>query len=238
MSDPRPKNANGKPFSWSYSAINDFDTCPYQYAAKRYFETIKFEHTEATLWGDRVHKAKEARLLHGTPLPKEFPKDWEQFCAVIESQKDKGMELLVEEEIAFDLNGDPVSWFSREAWARGKIDVILIDWKTGTAYIYDWKTGKVRESQLQLQLSMWFVAQRFPKIENFKTKFIWLNNMTVSGEDFTRTEHLQGIDDMLHDKLKRMSTAWRNQVFQPKESGLCRGWCPVEECRFWKEKRR
>jgi len=235
MTDPRPKNANGKPFSWSYSAINDFDTCPYQYAAKRFYESVKFEHTEATLWGDRVHKAKENRLKHGTPLPADFPKEWERYCEVFEKRATQGMKLVVEDEIAFDMDGNLTSWFSKQAWARNKVDVLLL--RDDTAYIYDWKTGKVRESLLQLQLSVWFIGQKYPHIQNFVSKFIWLNSLTVTGQDFTRAEHMQGIEDMLHEKLKRMTTAWRTKVFQPKESGLCRGWCPVEECRFWKEKR-
>jgi hypothetical protein len=57
MTDNRPLNAKGKPFSWSFSAVNDFDTCPYQYAAKRYHCTVQFEDTPATIWGTRVHDA-------------------------------------------------------------------------------------------------------------------------------------------------------------------------------------
>lgn len=237
MTDPRPLNPNGKPFTWSYSAINDFDTCPSQYAAKRFYESIKFEHSEATLWGDRVHKAKEARLKFGTPLPSDWNPQWESFCRAIESRAQAGMELYVEDEIAMDLNGNFVDWFNRAAWARAKIDVTLIDRETLTAYIYDWKTGKKRDSLLQLQLSAWFISQKFPDIQNFKTKFIWLNSCTTSGEDFVRADML-AITDLLHEKLTRMAQAWRTKVFQPKESGLCRGWCPVEECVFWREKRR
>lgn len=231
----RPTNPNGKRFSWSFSAINDFDTCPAQYAAKRFFESVKFENTVATIWGSRVHDALEKRLKKGPALghlPDEM-QQWEKYCRVLEA---KHGTLSAEAEITFNLSGELTGWFAKDAWARLKVDVLIID--GNTAYIYDWKTGKQRDSLLQLQITMWFVANKYPEIENFITRFIWLKTDKVTGEDFTRTQHLEGIELMLGQKLTRMGQAWRNQIFQPKESGLCRGWCPVEECIHWKEKRR
>mgnify|MGYP001208114821 CR=1 FL=1 len=231
----RPVNAKGKRFSWSFSAINDFETCPYQYAAKRFYETVKFEDTVATLWGSRAHTALENRMKHGTPLP-EGMVQWEQYCRVLE--KKQGL-MLAEQKICFNLSGEPVDWFAPDAWARGMIDVLIID--GDTAYIYDWKTGKKKDNNLQLETFVWFVAHQYPEIENFVTRFIWLKEDIegdrATGRDFTRSEHLNGIELKLGQYLTRMGIAWREQVFQPKESGLCRGWCPVEECRFHKEKR-
>jgi hypothetical protein len=236
MTDNRPLNAKGKPFSWSFSAVNDFDTCPYQYAAKRYHCTVQFEDTPATIWGTRVHDAMEKRLQFGTALP-EGMTQWEKYPRLLEQRaKDLCGTLKPEEKITFNLLGEQVSWFGKDAWARGAIDVLI---RAGdTAYIYDWKTGKQKDNLLQLQIFMWFVATKYPDINNFVTRFIWLNTGNVTGEDFTRDKHLKGIEDDLHVRLSRMNTAWREKVFQPKESGLCRGWCPVEECRHWKEKRR
>ena len=232
----RPKNKKGKRFSWSFSAINDFDTCPNQYAAKRYYETVKFEDTVATIWGTRVHDAAEHRLgPKKVPLTDDMPKTLETFCRVLEGQVG---ELTPEAEITYNLDGEITGWFAKDAWARCKIDVLILD--GDTAYIYDWKTGKKKDSLLQLQIFMWFVAHKYPHIENFKTRFIWLKEGIedrVSGEDFTRTEHLNGIELDLGRRLTRMGTAWREEVFQPKESGLCRGWCPVEECYHWKPKK-
>ena len=187
-SEVRPVNANGKRFSWSFSAINDFDTCPYQYAAKRFFETVKFEDTVATIWGTRVHDAMEHRLKHGTPLP-EGMEQWEKYARVMESRQ--GM-MYPEDAITYNLNGELVSWFAKDAWARMKIDVLIID--GDTAYIYDWKTGKQKDNLLQLQLGMWFVAHKYPEVENFITRFVWLKTDKVTGEDFTRTEHLEAIE--------------------------------------------
>jgi hypothetical protein len=37
--------------------------------------------------------------------------------------------------------------------------------------------------------------------------------------------------------LKQYATAFKTDVWQPRQSGLCNGWCPVTECEFWKPKR-
>jgi hypothetical protein len=231
-SEVRPVNAKGKRFSWSFSAINDFLTCPAQYAAKRYYCTVDFEDTVATIWGTRVHDAFEKRLKHGTPLP-EGMEQWEKYARVMEA---KPGVLTAEEKITYNLQAEQTSWFGKDAWARGAIDVLIID--GDTAYIYDWKTGKQKDNLLQLQIFMWFIAHKYPQVENFVTRFVWLKTGKVTGEDFTRSAHLESIEQLLGQHLTRMSTAWREKVFQPFESGLCRGWCPVEDCIHWKEKRR
>jgi hypothetical protein len=234
--DLRPTNPKGKKFSWSFSAINDFDTCPEQYAAKRYYETVKFTDTVATLWGTRVHDAAEHRLGPSkVPLHKDMPEVLETFCRVMEGQ---GGILIPEAEITYNLDAEITGWFAKDAWARCKVDVLIIN--GDTAYIYDWKTGKKKDNLLQLQIFMWFVAHKYPEVENFITRFIWLKEgitERVSGEDFTRMEHLNGIEVMLGEKLSRMGTSWREEVFQAKPSGLCHGWCPVDKCVHCKPKK-
>jgi hypothetical protein len=224
----------GRPFTWSFSAMSDYDTCPFQYAAKRFYRSIKFEETEATLWGSRVHKAKELRLSEGTPLPKEMD-HWEKYCRVLETKGAAPSELYVEKQIALDVSLKPVDWFAPTAWARGVVDVLIID--GDTAYIYDWKTGKVKDNLLQLQLFAWFVNHAFPGIVNYVCRFIWLKFDKITGEDFTYND-IPAITKIIDAKTQRMMEAWKLGLFQPSPSGLCRGWCPVEECIHWKGSRR
>ena len=37
--------------------------------------------------------------------------------------------------------------------------------------------------------------------------------------------------------LKQYMQAFREDIWQPRQSGLCNGWCPVTDCEFWKPKR-
>lgn len=93
-----PRNKKDRPFTWSFSAMQQFDNCPYQYAAERYYCTTAREDTEATLWGSRVHEALENRLRDKTPLVGEY-EQYEKYARAVESL---GGELLCEQQVALN----------------------------------------------------------------------------------------------------------------------------------------
>ena len=76
-------NARGKPFSWSYSALSEFESCPARYAAKRFYCTTVEAETEQQIWGIRVHKAFEERVRDGKPFPEDFPPTYEPWAKVL-----------------------------------------------------------------------------------------------------------------------------------------------------------
>jgi hypothetical protein len=232
LTDDRLFNAKGKPFSWSFSAISDFTTCPYQYAAKRYYISVPFEDTEATLWGSRVHKALEDRVKDGVPLP-EGMGDYEKYARVIAAQGSKGA-LFCEKQLAVDGEFRPTGWFDKDAEGRAVADVLIIQGRT--AYIFDYKTGKVKDDPLQLEITSLLTGLAFPDVDEFITKFIWLKFGQITGGT-VRREDLPKIRQRVELHTDRMKEAWRTKVFVPRSSGLCRGWCPVEECKHWREKR-
>jgi hypothetical protein len=38
--------------------------------------------------------------------------------------------------------------------------------------------------------------------------------------------------------LKQYAQAFKEDIWQPRQSGLCGGYCPVTDCEFWRPKRR
>ena len=59
-------NAKGRPFSWSFSRLNDFENCPKKYAESSFYCTAPYVQTPEGAWGDRVHKAAEM-FMKGIP---------------------------------------------------------------------------------------------------------------------------------------------------------------------------
>jgi len=222
-------NAKGKPFTWSFSALNDFATCPRQYAAKRFYCTVVDDTNEANIWGDRAHKALESRLKTSLPLAPEFA-EYERYCAAID--RAPGL-LKTELQIAFDKDLKPVSWFSPQAWGRGILDVLLVN--GDTAWIWDWKTGKVKENLPQLQLFAAITSILHPEVVKFITRFVWLKHHKVTGEDIM-AHQLPFIWDKTFEDIRLVEQAWQYENFPCSPSGLCRGWCPVRECPHWKAK--
>jgi hypothetical protein len=226
-------NAQGKPFTWSFSAMDQFIQCPRSYAAKRFYCTVKDEGSEATIWGSRVHKAIELRLRDGLTLPEEFAV-YEPYCRSVE--KMPGL-LKVEHQVAFDRNMRLVSWFAPTAWGRSVFD-IFVDGDEKVTLI-DWKTGKVKDNPMQLKLFAAVASLLCPDAEEYVTKFVWLKYQQTSGAVYQRAE-IPAIWGEFMQKVSQMEKAWEYENFPCNPSGLCRKsrdgrgpFCPVRDCIHW-----
>ena len=58
--------------AWSYSSLGAFETCPWRWYLTKISKEIVEPQTDATLWGNRVHKAFEHRISNGTPFTPEL----------------------------------------------------------------------------------------------------------------------------------------------------------------------
>jgi len=226
-------NKKGKPFTWSFSSLNEFLTCPNKYAAKRFYCDVSDPPTVHTEWGTRVHLALEERVRDKKPLP-EGMGHWEKWAAAIENANG---EIFCERQICLDRNLEPTGWFDEDAWCRGVIDVLII--QEDKATLIDYKTGKKKSDDTQLVLFSGMISLLYPEIDIFNYKYIWLKEDTTTGGTTDRkrvVEELHGSNGVL-DRVKRMEKAWEDEDFPCSPSGLCRGWCPVESCIHWRPKR-
>lgn len=105
--------------AWSHSSLTKFETCPRQYYLVRVAKTAKDTQGEAALWGDRVHKALEARVKNKTPLPAGMDQ-YEPIAAAFDTPKGQ---VFTETQIALTRNLSKTGWFAKDAWVRGIVDV-------------------------------------------------------------------------------------------------------------------
>jgi len=230
------KNRRGEygKLTWSFSSINEFDTCPAQYAAKRYYGTVKDDTNYAAQWGTRVHTAMEHRLGKKKPLDQEFS-PYEKYAVALEQVAADGT-IVVEQQVAINEKFEQVDWFASDAWGRAVVDVAITSGDKKHIGIYDWKSGKVKDNPLQLSIFAAFASILNPDAEKFKTNYIWLAHDTITGTDYSATD-IPVIWGQVCDKVKRIEEAWVTENFVCRPSGLCRGWCPVTNCEHWKPKR-
>lgn len=182
-----------------------------------------------------MHKAFENFLLYGAPMRADLAMHTE-FLADFKAQPG---ELAGEERIALDTNLRACGYFDKnvEVWYRGQVDARKRDRANGFSHILDHKTGKVKNDYTQLKsFAMWeFLTQ--PDIHTVKAEYYWTQIRGTNGETYYR-EQLPEILAFFTAKLHRYADAHINEVFPPRQSGLCNGWCPVTDCEFWREKRR
>lgn len=220
-----------RPKAWSYTALSDFLNCPKAYFEKRIAKSVVEDQGEAATWGDAVHKGLEQYLLGG-----ELPENLEQYREYangIIAQVGPG-KLLVEQQLALNTKAQPCDWFAEDAWCRGIVDVLILYGKN--AMVIDHKTGKPKPDSKQLKLFALLVFAHYPEVQYCGTEFQWLKDGSATTEGYHRTREADLWQEFMPDLVK-YRTAFKAEVFNPRQSGLCHGWCPVTSCEFWKPKK-
>lgn len=214
--------------AWSYSALTAYETCPRRFELTRVSKKVVEPQTEATLWGNQVHKALELFAKGEKPLPEDLAK-YERYVKKIQSYEGK---RVVEERIALDKNFRPTKWMAKDVWVRGIIDIGVVG--PEKAYLLDWKTGKRKVDSDQLMLFAALAFAIYPWIEKVTTGFIWLKSGEFDKEVFTR-DQLPEIWNVFMPRLKRLAHSYEDNKWTPKPSGLCKNWCPVGKanCEFY-----
>jgi len=69
-----------KVVSWSHSALKDYEGCPKRYQEIKVLKNFPFTETEATRYGNEVHKALELYIRDNTPVPAAYA----QFVPVVD----------------------------------------------------------------------------------------------------------------------------------------------------------
>jgi len=126
--------------AWSYSRWALYEECPAKFRYK-HIDRLPEEQGPALARGDEIHKKLEHYLTKGGSLPHEA-KLIAQDCKVL-----RGANPQVELSLAFNRTWEPTQWFSKEAWCRVKIDVLIppVIGKNEVVKIVDFKTGKLKD---------------------------------------------------------------------------------------------
>ena len=170
-------NAPPKPFSWSYSAVDNFHTCPKLYYHRSVAKDVSDDTTYRTE-GGAVHELMKHRLMHAKPLPKHL-QHWDRWIEELLTDCDRTTTFLAgEERLAMTYNFEPCKYFdkTKQVWNRAQLDVLKI--REPYALVWDWKTGKVKPDQDQLMLYGTLVFAHYPDVRKIKAGLIFLKQDT------------------------------------------------------------
>lgn len=220
-----------KPLPWSHSRLEDFVNCPRAFAEKQVYKSVVEEKGEATIWGEKVHKHFEERLVDGVVLPPEL-ECHEDFLRRLE---DEPGEMFVEERIALNKRAQPCGFFDDDVWYRGVVDVKKVN--GDFARLVDHKTGKQKPFSRQLKVFALHTFAAHPAVMITRCEYYWTQTMTKTGETFTRNQ-IPALWKSFIPDLAQYAQAFKDELWQPRQSGLCAGWCPVTSCEFWRPRRR
>lgn len=220
-----------RPMPWSYTSLDDFVNCPKAFYEKRVIKSVVEEQSEQMLWGNQVHSAFEHYVKSGKSLPDilQMHEPYLQKLATLGDQRH------TEKKIALNLKGKPCGFFDKDVWFRGVIDYHALE--GDTAHVVDYKTGKPHTKFEQLKLFALWILSAYPHIDRVKTCFYWTQTMAQTSHIVER-QSIPQVWGEFTPNLRQYAQAFKQDIWQPRQSGLCNGWCPVTSCEFWKPKRR
>lgn len=213
--------------AWSYSSLTAFETCPRRYQLTRLTKAVPEPQTEALTHGNEVHKALELAISGAAPLPEKYG----SYTPIVTMAKGSPGEKHTELKFGLDQQLRPVDFFARTVWVRGVLDFVCV--RTKTAVVLDWKTGKPKPDNDQMQLFAAASFSLFPGIETVRTGYAWLAYNKIDSDTFERGD-ASAIWNEFRGRHSRVELAAKTNTYPPKPSGLCRNHCPVPStmCEF------
>lgn len=218
------------PFTWTFSKLDNFETCARKYNAYSVARTVKDDSTENIDWGNEVHDALRDAIKGVKPLPDHMKPYQIWVDRVLAGPGD----LLVENKYALDQMLSPCPYRAPVVWYRGIVDVARIDGPVGLAM--DWKTGKRKEGSIQLGLMALCLFQHYPALRVVRTEYVWLQE-NPNYPDATTTKvflraDMQTLVAEILPRVQKLHWAHEKGIWEPKPGGLCISYCKEITCPF------
>lgn len=210
----------GSALPWSFSSLTAYETCPKRFQLTRILKKVSEPQTEATLHGNRVHKALEEYVGGKAKLPESM----EQYRPVADKLKATPGEKLLEYKFGLTKALTPTTFFGSDVWVRGVLDVCIS--RESEAIILDYKTGKRKVDADQLKLFAGAALSLWPYVSKVKTGYIWLQTGQIDQQEFKPEDRAEIFQDFAH-RVHRMEQSEKSGDWPAKPSGLCKAWCPV-----------
>jgi hypothetical protein len=206
---------------YSYTNLNCYNSiCAHQFYRRYIKRDIPFVETPAVKHGNAVHAAMEQRLVGEKPLPAHLRHHEE----ILTPFKREGLTLHAELKLAIADIDQPVDFWHKDAYLRGKLDCVLMD--SNRAFIADWKTGKIRENPFELEVGALLLQINYPNIEYVVGNYVWLTENKIGKKhDLSDTAATW---DKVNEIIMRIE---RDRSWEKRPSGLC-GYCDVLDCEY------
>ena len=214
-------------FTWSYSALKQYENCPRQYHEIRVLKNYLVTENEAMRYGTEVHKALEDYVAEGKPLAKNYQRFKEMVDPLVVIPGTK----YPEHEMALTYSREPCDFHAEHRWVRGICDLLIVD--GDYAFVVDYKTGSNKyPDPKQLRLMALMVFTHFPEVNKIKGGLMFVLKNSFLTEEYHRKD-MDKSWGMFERSLKRLENSYDDDQWQPNPTPLC-GWCSVDSCEFYK----
>lgn len=208
--------------AWSYSALNTFENCPRKYWATKIAKKV----SDINKWntkGDSEHDHFHNYLKKGLALPAAIA----HYKPMLDKLKAAPGELYSEMQMTLTQDFVPCNFKDWDnAWVRGATDALVVNGDKAT-YL-DWKSGKFRPGDDQIELSSLLIFKHFPQVQTVKGGLVFYRHNKVHPHVVHRADEPMLWNSFI-TRVKEMETAKINDEWPATPNPLC-GWCPYLEC--------
>jgi hypothetical protein len=208
--------------AWSYSALGMFENCPRKYWAVKIGKMVD-DGNQHNRKGDAEHAGIEHFLKQGLALPPRL--------APLQSMFERIRAAPGEQYIEFKMTltnqmvvCSGTDW--NNAWVRGAADYLKVNGAKAT-YL-DWKSGKVRKSDDQIELTALLVFRHFPAVQQVNGGLVFY----AHGAAHPRIVHRQE-ESLLWNgwitRVRALEEAIQTNNFPVNPNPLC-AYCPYKAC--------
>ena len=215
--------------NWSYSSLKDFINCPKQYFHLKIAKDFTKAPTQQMLYGTEVHKALEDYVRDGTPLAKNY----ESFKPTLDALLEIKGTRYPEYQMALTPDKTPCDFEDDGRWVRGIVDLLIVD--GDSAFIVDYKTGSNKyPDPKQLKLMALMTYAHFPAVNKIKAGLLFITKNAFVTEEYERKDISRLWAEFIPSR-ERLKLSYENGLWPATPNGLC-GWCPVNTCKFYRER--
>ena len=149
--------------AWSFSRLIEWEECPFKAHQKHILKNTEPD-KPVFQRGRDIEEAAYKYIFSKTPLP--LPKSCTAFPDEFKLMRKQRKVVISNHDMAFDKDWRPVEWFSKSAWVRVKMDLLLEEplglsrggkYKHWRVHVVDLKTGRIYEDKLD-QLDLYNLA--------------------------------------------------------------------------------
>jgi len=213
---------------WSYSGLKDYENCPRKYHEVKILKRYPREETDATLYGTQLHEQAELHIKEARPLDPAF----KLLQPTMDALNAMPGRKITEMEMALTADLTPCEFKAPNYWVRGIADLVIVDDENLTARVFDYKSGSDKypdPDQLTLMSLMLFKIH--PHIRHITSGLLFVLKGTVT-KHRVNSEQQDALWWRYRERVGRIDASMANGVWNPKQSGLCRKYCPVTTCEF------
>ncbi len=221
----------GKPIiAWSYSAITSFENCPYKFWATKIGRIVS-DVNQYNAKGDLEHQYFENYLKKGIVLPPEAA----PFAPLLDKLKALPGQKYYEYQMTLDANFVPCRWKDYDrAYVRAAADFLHVH--DDRAHYFDWKSGKVRKDDEQIELTALMVFKHFPQVQQLNAGLVFYRQNKLHPHIVRRSDEALLWNGWI-GRVRELERAVREDSWPKTPNPLC-AWCPVLQCPYNRQEER